>query len=282
MSDCRMTERPGYTGALNATILARVRVMAEALAMPDLEARFPHLTVTDGSWRKPAPEDKAIAIGQHIDHTLLKAAATSAEIAALCAEAKVNKFKAICVNGCRVAQSAELLAGSGVLVACVCGFPLGQMTGPAKAVEALEECRNGASEIDMVMNIGAMKDKDYKAVYADIKAVHDACAAGKAILKVIFETCLLTDEEIIDACVICVAVGAEFVKTSTGFSTSGSTPEGVDIMLAAVGNAALVKAAGGVRNYATALEYVKAGVARIGTSSSISIAAGGPAAGGAY
>ncbi|KPA83731.1 putative mitochondrial deoxyribose-phosphate aldolase [Leptomonas pyrrhocoris] len=269
MTDLHMTARPGYTGQLNGKILERIRFLSKELDLPNLEDKFPHLKVTDGSWRKPVPVNANLA--DYIDHTQLKADANDAAIAQLCDEAKKFHFKAVCVNGCNVARCAKLLKGSGVHVACVCGFPLGQMTSTMKAAEAKEEVEQGAHDVDMVINIGKMKSKDYRYVFEDIKAVCDVCTAGKAVSKVILETCLLTEEEIIDGCILCVAAGATFVKTSTGFSTRGSTPEVVDIMLAVVGNAALMKAAGGVRDRSTAAQYVSAGVSRIGTSSGMGI-----------
>lgn len=271
MTDHRMLARPGYTGQLNETILSRVSFFAKELNLPDLAEKFPHLRVKDGSWRTPAPGGP---LGQFIDHTQLKANATRAEIVQLCSEAKANRFKAVCVNGSNVALCKELLKGSGVQVACVVGFPLGQMTSAMKAVETKEAILSGADDIDMVINVGQLKDKNYTYVYEDVKAVVDVCSPTKTVSKVIFETCLLTQEEIIDCAIICVAAGASFVKTSTGFSTAGSTPEVVDIMLAVVGSAALVKAAGGVRDRSTAQQYVDAGVRRIGTSSGIAIVQG--------
>jgi deoxyribose-phosphate aldolase len=269
MSDLCMTSRPGYTGQLNGKILERIHFLAKELDLPHLEDKFPHLKVTDGSWRKVVPAD--VNLAELIDHTQLKADADDAALAKLCSEAREHHFKAVCVNGCRVAECVELLRGSGVKVACVCGFPLGQMTTTMKAAEAREEMSHGAHDVDMVINIGKLKSKAYRYVYEDIKAVCDVCAAAQGVSKVILETCLLTEEEIIDGSILCVAAGATFVKTSTGFSTSGSTPEVVDIMLAVVGNAALVKAAGGVRDRSTAQQYVLAGVSRIGTSSGIAI-----------
>ncbi|KAL7698056.1 deoxyribose-phosphate aldolase [Lotmaria passim] len=271
MTDLHMTSRPGYTGQLNGRILERVHFLARELDLPHLEDKFPHLKVTDGSWRKVASFPDDADLGEFIDHTQLKADANDAAFVKLCDEAKAHHFKAVCVNGCRVAECVSRLRESAVQVACVCGFPLGQMTTAMKAAEAKEEVEHGANDVDMVINVGKLKSKNYRYVYEDIKAVCDVCAAAKAVSKVILETCLLTEEEIIDGSILCVAAGATFVKTSTGFSTSGSTPEVVDVMLAVVGNAALVKAAGGVRDRSTALQYVRAGVRRIGTSSGIAI-----------
>lgn len=273
MADFQMTTRPGYTGALNATIMERIAVMSKAIGNDKLLEKFPHLSVTDGSWRKPVGKLSAADLGSFIDHTVLKANATKEDIKKLCDEAKAHNFKAVCVNGYYVAQAKQHLAGTKIGLASVVGFPLGQMTTASKASEAAEAVKLGANEIDMVMNVGAMKDKDYKAVFEDIKQVRAACGST-AILKVIFETCLLTPEEIIDAAILSVAAGAEYVKTSTGFSTGGATPEAIDAMLAVVGNAALVKASGGVRDLSAASQYVSVGVMRIGTSSGIAIVSG--------
>ncbi|KAG5511234.1 hypothetical protein JKF63_07176 [Porcisia hertigi] len=271
MAGLHMTTRPGYTGQLNAIILERIQFLSKVIGQPDLESKFSHLKVLDGSWRTAVaiPDDADLA--DYIDHTQLKADASHESIVQLCEEARVHNFKAVCVNGCHVAQCGKLLAGSGVRVACVCGFPLGQMTSAMKIAEATEEIANGAHEVDMVINIGDLKSKRYADVFADIKGVSDVCTHSKVLLKVILETCLLSEEEIIDACIMSVAAGAAFVKTSTGFSTKGATPEAVDIMLAVVGNEALVKASGGVRDRSTAVQYIQAGVRRIGTSSGIAI-----------
>ncbi|KAG5511844.1 hypothetical protein GH5_08158 [Leishmania sp. Ghana 2012 LV757] len=265
-----MLSLPGRKGELNEKILQRVRFIAGELGLPTLEEQFAHLKEPSGAWRTGGTPDK-VDLSAYIDHTLLKANATQEAIAQLCAEAKAHHFKAVCVNGCHVAQCARLLADSEVQVACVCGFPLGQMTSSMKAAEAAEEISNGAQEVDVVINVGALKSKRYLDVFRDIKGVCDVCAQSNVVSKVILESCLLSEEEIIDACVMSVAAGASFVKTSTGFSSSGATPEAVDIMLAVVGNEASVKASGGVRDHYTAMQYVQAGVKRIGTSSGVAI-----------
>ncbi|KAK7201427.1 deoxyribose-phosphate aldolase [Novymonas esmeraldas] len=266
-----MLNRPGYTGQLNEAVMTRVEYIAAELGLPHLaEEKFSHLRDTHQSWRTAGGGD-GDDLAAYIDHTVLKADVSDAAIEQLCAEAREHGFRAVCVNGCHVARCAQLLAGSAVRVATVCGFPLGQMTSAMKAAEAAEEIVNGAHEVDMVMNVGALKSKRYRDVFTDVKGVCDVCARASAVSKVILETCLLSDEEIIDACIVCVAAGATFVKTSTGFSTTGATPEAVDIMLAVVGNQAEVKASGGVRDRSTALQYVRAGVRRIGTSSGIAI-----------
>lgn len=268
--DLEMLSRPGRKGELNDKILERVRFLAAELGLPELEAKFAHLKERDGAWRIGSATDN-VDLSAYIDHTLLKADASHAAIAQLCEEAKTHHFKAICVNGCHVARCAQLLAGSEVRLGCTCGFPLGQMTPSMKAAEAAEAISSGAHEVDMVINVGALKSKCYLDVFKDIKGVCDVCANTGAVSKVILETCLLSEEEIMDVSIMSVAAGATFVKTSTGFSTTGATPEAVDIMLAVVGNTASVKVSGGVRDRSTAMQYVQAGVKRIGTSSGIAI-----------
>lgn len=264
----------GYNGRLNGKILERIEEMERHIGIRNLKSFFPHLSDPSGGWRKQYPTESNCNPARHIDHTLLKAEGTRKEISQVCDDAIKNNFYAVCVNGSRVAQCVEELRGSGVKVAAVIGFPLGAGTPKAKAREARELIDIGAKEIDMVMNIGAMKDGNYRHVYEDIKAVVDASAPG--IVKVIFETCLLSQTEIIDASVLCVAAGAQFVKTSTGFNKAGATPEVLDIMLAVVGNEAETKAAGGVRDFATAAAFISSGVSRIGTSSGVAIISGKP------
>ncbi|HAM95632.1 TPA: deoxyribose-phosphate aldolase, partial [Candidatus Azambacteria bacterium] len=203
------------------------------------------------------------------DHTNLKPTATPEDIEKLCAEARQFGFKAVCVNSCYVALASELLKGSDVLVCAVAGFPLGAMSTAAKKFEAEEAVKDGAGEIDMVMNIGLAKDGDWKGIEEDILAVKQA--ARGAVLKVIIETCYLTDEEKIAACEAAVRAGAEFVKTSTGFGPAGATIEDVRLMKKAVEGKALVKAAGGVRDKATALAMIEAGADRLGTSNGVAI-----------
>ncbi|GET85969.1 deoxyribose-phosphate aldolase, putative [Leishmania tarentolae] len=265
-----MLSRPGRKGELNPQILERVRFLAAELGFPELEQKFAHLKDGTRAWCTGSASDGA-DVSAYIDHTLLKADASRAAISQLCEEAKTYHFKAVCVNGCHVAQCVQLLAGSEVRVGSSCGFPLGQMTSAMKAAEAAEAIASGAHEVDMVINVGALKSKCYADVFKDIKGVCDVCANAGAVSKVILETCLLSEEEIMDVCIMSVAAGATFVKTSTGFSTKGATPEAVDIMLAVVGNAALVKVSGGVRDRSTAMQYIEAGVRRIGTSSGIAI-----------
>ncbi|RNF26737.1 deoxyribose-phosphate aldolase [Trypanosoma conorhini] len=269
MTDMRMTERPGFTGKLNEKILARVRFLAQELQLPELEAKFPHLKASDGSWRPPLPGDD-VNLAAYVDHTQLKPEATQAAIVNLCEEAKQYKFHAVCVNACRVKLCVEKLRGTGVKTGATCGFPLGACTTATKVAEAQMMVQEGAEDMDMVINVGALKDKDYRFVLEDIKAVLAVCPPH-VTTKVIFETCLLTEEEIIDCAIMSVAAGATFVKTSTGFNSGGATPEAIDVMLAVVGRAARVKASGGVRDWVTALQYVKAGVARLGTSNGVAI-----------
>ncbi|MEG1901020.1 MAG: deoxyribose-phosphate aldolase [Clostridium sp.] len=206
-------------------------------------------------------------IAKMIDHTMLKADATSETIKRYCEEAKQYGFASVCVNTCHVPLVAQELAGSGVGVCCVVGFPLGAMSSEAKAMEAEIAVDAGASEVDMVMNIGAMKDKNYNFVSDDIRAVIKA-SKGK-IVKVILETCLLTKDEIVKACEIAVGAGADFVKTSTGFSTGGATVEDVALMRKTVGKRAKVKASGGIRTAEDAKAMIDAGADRIGAGNGV-------------
>ncbi|MBE1445275.1 deoxyribose-phosphate aldolase [Paenibacillus sp. OAS669] len=209
-----------------------------------------------------------------IDHTLLRADATRAEITKLTEEAKKYKFASVCVNPGWVAYAAEQLSGTEVKVCTVIGFPLGATTSAAKAYEVKDAIANGATEVDMVINIGALKDQNNELVEKDIKAVVDA-AAGKALVKVIIETCLLTDEEKVRVCQLAVKAGADFVKTSTGFSTGGATPEDVALMRKTVGEQVGVKASGGVRSLEDMKKMIEAGANRIGASSGVKIMEGG-------
>lgn len=209
-------------------------------------------------------------IAKTIDHTLLKPEATAADIQALCREAKQYGFASVCVNTCYVKLASELLRGSGVKVCCTVGFPLGAMAPKAKAFEAAQAVADGAEEVDMVLWIGALRQGNTAAVQADIEGVVNVCHP-KAIVKVILETCLLTDAQIETACRLCVAAGADYVKTSTGFSTAGATAEHVALMKRAVGGRAKVKAAGGIRTYEDAKRMIDAGADRIGASAGIAI-----------
>ncbi|MBP2000647.1 deoxyribose-phosphate aldolase [Paenibacillus shirakamiensis] len=209
-----------------------------------------------------------------IDHTLLRADAVKEEVSKLVEEAKQYHFASVCVNPTWVVYAAEQLKGTDVKVCTVIGFPLGATTTAVKAFEAQDAIANGAHEIDMVVNIGALKDGNDDLVEKDIRAVVNA-ASGKAIVKVIIETCLLTDEEKVRASKLAVAAGADFVKTSTGFSTGGATPEDVAMMRQAVGKDVGVKASGGVRSLEDMNKMVEAGATRIGASSGVKIMQGG-------
>lgn len=208
-------------------------------------------------------------LNKYIDHTLLKADATQDKIEILCKEAKEYDFASVCVNTYWVPFCAKQLEGSDVKVCTVVGFPLGAMSSKAKAFETRDAIEHGASEIDMVLNIGEMKVGHYEAVRDDVKAVVEA-ADGHCV-KVILETCLLTKEEIVKACELCIEAGATFVKTSTGFSTRGATVEDVKLMKETVKDKCLVKAAGGVRCRADLDNMIEAGADRIGTSAGVAL-----------
>lgn len=207
-----------------------------------------------------------------IDHTLLAADATSAQIARLCQEAREYSFASVCVNSCRVAQARTLLEGCPVKVCTVVGFPLGAMSTRAKADETRSAVEDGADEIDMVINVGYIKDGDWDGVLDDIMAVREACKGR--VLKVILETCLLTDDEIVRACRTAVRAGADFVKTSTGFSKGGATVHAVSLMRSTVGADVGVKASGGIRDAESARAMVEAGASRLGCSAGVAIAKG--------
>ena len=204
-----------------------------------------------------------------IDHTVLKADTPLETIKRICDEAMEYGFASVCINPCHVAYCADYLKDSDVNVCTVIGFPLGANTSSVKAFETKDAIANGADEIDMVMNIGALKDKNYDLVRDDVKAVVEA--ANGTLVKVILETCLLTEDEIKKACELCVEAKADYVKTSTGFSTRGATIEDVRIMKEAVHGKAKVKAAGGVRTPEDMVKIVAAGADRIGTSAGCSL-----------
>ena len=205
----------------------------------------------------------------YIDHTLLKADSTQDQIEKICEEALQYKFASVCVNPTWVKLCAEKLANSEVKVCTVIGFPLGTTTSEVKAFETKEAIQNGATEIDMVINIGALKNQQYDVVLNDIKEV--VKAANGTLVKVIIETCLLTDEEKVKACELSVEADAHFVKTSTGFSTGGATAEDVALMRKTVGESVGVKASGGVRNLEDMKKMIEAGATRIGASSGVAI-----------
>ena len=214
-----------------------------------------------------------MTIAKMIDHTLLKADATREQIIQLCAEAREYGFVSVCVNPAWVKTAATELINSDVKVCTVIGFPLGASTSAVKAFETKDAIENGATEIDMVLAVGLLKTGDVQAVEQDIKAVVDS-AQGKALVKVIIETALLTDEEKILACELALKGGADFVKTSTGFSTGGATVEDVALMRKVVGDKAGVKASGGIRGLADLEAMVGAGANRIGASSGVKIMKG--------
>lgn len=209
-------------------------------------------------------------LNKYIDHTLLKPESSKQQIIALCEEAKQYDFASVCVNPTHIALCKKELEGTNVKVCTVIGFPLGANTSETKAFETKDAIAKGAQEIDMVLNIGALIEGDYQLVKEDIKAVHDA--ANGTLVKVIFETCLLTNEQIVKACQICMEVGVEYVKTSTGFNKAGATFENVKLMSDTVKGVCLVKAAGGVRSYDDAVKMIEeCGASRLGTSSGVKI-----------
>ncbi|MCA1056194.1 deoxyribose-phosphate aldolase [Rossellomorea aquimaris] len=212
-------------------------------------------------------------IASMIDHTLLKPESTKEQVEVLCQEAKEFKFASVCVNPTWVNYSSELLKGTEVKVCTVIGFPLGASTPETKAFETKDAIEKGATEVDMVINIGALKSGDYELVKRDIEAVV-AASKGKALSKVIIETCLLTDEEKVKACELSVEAGADYVKTSTGFSTGGATVEDIALMRKTVGPDIGVKASGGVRSAEDAQAMIEAGATRLGASSGVKIVQG--------
>jgi len=225
-------------------------------------------------------------LASYIDHTLLKPNATEKDLLQVCDEAKSHNFKAVCVNGSRVKLVVDTLKEhrpantDRLLVAAVVGFPLGAVTSEQKASEAKELVQIGASEIDMVINIGSLKDVNYDAVLKDISAV--VTASHGAAVKVILETSLLNDTEVIDACILSALAGAHFVKTSTGFGGGGATLHHVQILRHTVGDKLKVKASGGVRSYEDAVRFIEAGADRLGTSSGVAIMSGKTAQAGVY
>jgi deoxyribose-phosphate aldolase len=219
-------------------------------------------------------------LASFIDHTILKPDATGVEVERLCAEAREHGFKSVCVNAVQVARVARALDGSGVLTCAVVGFPLGATLPAIKAAEAAAVVAAGAAEVDMVIDIGALKEGRVDAVRDDIAAVRAACRG--AVLKVIIETCLLSDEEKRQACRTAKEAGADFVKTSTGFSKSGATVADIRLMRETVGPDMGVKASGGIRTLADALAMIEAGASRIGASASVAIVTGDQAGSSSY
>jgi deoxyribose-phosphate aldolase len=213
-------------------------------------------------------------LASYIDHTLLKPDATLKQVDQLCREAAEHRFASVCVNGLHVRRCAQLLSGTGVAVCTVVGFPLGAMAPEVKAYEARRAIEDGACEVDMVLSIGALKSGEDQFVQADIASVAEVTHALGAKLKVILETCLLTDDEKLRACRAAKAAGADFVKTSTGFSTGGATPADIALMRQAVGPVMGVKASGGVRDQKGAEALIAAGATRLGASASVAIVKG--------
>lgn len=212
--------------------------------------------------------DKKLLAGM-MDHTILKATATPAQVETICREALAIGAASVCINPCNVALASRLLANSGVKVCTVVGFPLGANTPETKAFETADAVQKGAQEIDMVVNIGALIAGDHDTVYRDIKGVVDAAKGN--LVKVIIETCYLNEEQIRAACELCLKAGADFVKTSTGFGTAGATPEHVRLMRSVVGQHMKIKAAGGIRTYQDALNMIDASADRLGVSASVAI-----------
>ena len=212
-------------------------------------------------------------IAGYIDHTLLKSDAVDADYDRFCDQAKEYGFKAVCVNSSRVAYIKERLKGTQIKVGSTVGFPLGVMDSQAKAFEASRAIAQGADELDMVLNVGALKSGDLSLVEEDVRAVRDA-ASGGIVLKVIIETCLLTDEEKVTACKIVKSAGADFVKTSTGLAGGGATVDDIRLMRRTVGSDMGVKASGGIRDFATAERMIEAGANRIGAGDGVRIVTG--------
>jgi deoxyribose-phosphate aldolase len=215
-----------------------------------------------------------ISLSRMIDHTLLKPDATEEEIKKLCTEAKQYHFASVCINPSWVALCSSLLKGTDVKVCTVIGFPLGSNTTEVKRMEAEQALENGATELDMVINVGKLKSGDYDYVFNDVQQITLAARKVRAVCKVILETCLLTDEEKIKACLICKKAGADFVKTSTGFSKGGATVQDIALMRLIVGSSVGVKASGGIRSREDAEAMVASGADRIGASASVKIVLG--------
>lgn len=219
----------------------------------------------------PTPYQLDSSFAKFIDHTILKPEATPRMIEELCEDAIQYNFASVCINPVFVPQAYELLADSEVDVCTVVGFPLGADPGAVKAIEAAEAIRHGAVEVDMVLAVGMLKGGAYQLVLDDIRRVADACHNDNAILKVIHENCLLTEQEKIIACLLSKEAGADFVKTSTGFNKGGATPEDIHLMRAVVGPKLGVKAAGGVRDLESAIVMLNNGATRIGASAGVQI-----------
>jgi len=241
-----------------------------------------HIPAAGETGQAQAPERCRLALGSMIDHTLLRADATEADVLRLCDEAARHNFASVCVHGCHVAACAARLAGSEVKGCTVVGFPLGAMSSDAKLYEAVSALEHGAREVDMVINVGALKCGSLEAVRREIGQLAAACHERGALLKVIIETALLDQAEKILACRISAEAGADFVKTSTGFSKGGATVEDVALMRRTVGPEMGVKASGGIRDTETALAMIAAGANRLGTSASVAIVTGANGGGAGY
>jgi deoxyribose-phosphate aldolase len=221
-------------------------------------------------------------LNQYIDHTLLKPEASLSQIEKLCQEAREHNFFSVCINSYYVKPCVELLRGSNVKVCTVVGFPLGASTMETKRFEAMKAIAEGAKEVDMVLNISAVKSGNWQYVLDDMSSLSQVCHQQGAILKVILETCLLTQEEKKKSCELAVKAGVDFVKTSTGFSTAGATIEDIKLMRSIVGPDMGVKASGGIRNTETAMAMIEAGATRLGVSASVDIVNGINAGAGTY
>lgn len=260
--------------------VAMIREMEKERGMSELSAedveriaaKVKEMLGKGGAAAAAGPAMTPEKVAKLIDHTLLKPDATAADVEKLCAEARQHGFFSVCVNPVFVPQVKGLLKGSSVKVCCVVGFPLGAQDPQIKLLEARKAIREGAQEVDMVVNVGALKGKDDALVLRDIRGVVEACKDGRALSKVILETALLTDEEKVRACELSMKAGADYVKTSTGFSSGGATAEDIALMARTVAPKKLgVKASGGVRTYADLLKMVKAGATRVGASASVKI-----------
>lgn len=226
--------------------------------------------------KQPAKEyEVTLPLGKYCDHTVLRAYTPTDIVKKFCAEAKEYGAASVCVNPIQVKLVHNELAGTDIKTCCVIGFPLGANTPAVKAYEAAEAIKDGAQEVDMVINVGALRDKNYDLVFDDIKGVVDA-AKGKAHVKVIIETCYLTKEEKIAACVLAKKAGADYVKTSSGMGTGGATLEDVRLMKLTVGEDMLVKASTGIDTKEDVIAFVKAGAVRMGTSKLVQIVTGDP------
>jgi deoxyribose-phosphate aldolase len=258
--------KPGENGSPAAPTMSAHNFVDQV--KPVVDAGADRLASTLGV----APTDGQLS--HMIDHTLLKPEATQDQIAQLCFEARKYGFASVCVNPTNVKLCASLLKGSDIDVCTVVGFPLGATPTDVKVFETQQAIREGATEVDMVLNVGALKSRDYELVRDDIASVARACHAGNAILKVIIEAALLTDEEKVIACQLSKVAGADFVKTSTGFGPGGATVEDVALMRKVVGPSIGVKAAGGIKTFEDAQRMIAAGASRLGASASVKIVQG--------